>query len=86
MISRSDVFEMHIEPDGGIETDEYGWIMHTCRDNLGFVDIDKLELTADVLGALVFQLSKTKLPMSYMGKVAKGNKFIRIQKRNNRPD
>ena len=75
-----------IEPDGGIETEEFGWIMHTCRDNLNFVSIDKLEFTADVVGALVFQLSKTKLPQADKGKIAKGNKYIRIQKRNNLPN
>jgi len=75
-----------IEPDGGIETEEFGWIMHTCRDNLNFISIDKLEYTADVVGALVFQLSKTKLPKSDKGKVAKGNKYIRIQKRNYLPN
>lgn len=75
-----------IEPDGGIETEEFGWIMHTCRDNLRFVSIEKLELTADVVGALVFQLSKNKLPKSDKGKIAKGNKYISIQKRNDLPN
>jgi hypothetical protein len=75
-----------IEPDGGIETEEFGWIMHTCRDNLNFVKIDKLEMTADVVGAMVFQLSKNKLPKSDKGKIAKGKKYIRIQKRNNLPN
>lgn len=75
-----------IEPDGGIETEEFGWIMHTCRDNLSFTSIEKLELTADVVGALVFQLSKNKLPKSEKGKVAKGNKYISIQKRNDLPN
>lgn len=75
-----------IEPDGGIETEEYGWVMHTCRDNMNFVDVDKLELTADVVGALVFELSKTKLPKADKGKVAKGKKYIRIQKRTDLPD
>ena len=74
-----------IEPDGGLETEEFGWIMHTCRDNLRFVSIEKLELTADVVGALVFQLSKNKLPKSDKGKIAKGNKYISIQKRNDLP-
>jgi hypothetical protein len=75
-----------IEPDGGIETEEYGWIMHTCMDNLSFTSIEKLELTADVVGSLVFQLSKNKLPKSEKGRIAKGNKYIRIQKRNNMPN
>jgi len=75
-----------IEPDGGIETEEFGWIMHTCLDNLSFVNIEKLELTADVVGALVFQLSKNKLPKSDKGKIAKGNKYISIQKRNDLPN
>ena len=75
-----------IEPDGGIETEEYGWIMHTCMDNMDFTSIDKIELTADVVGALVFQLSKNKLPKSEKGKIAKGNKYIRIQKRSTLPD
>jgi hypothetical protein len=75
-----------IEPDGGIETEEFGWIMHTCLDNLNYLDIAKLEKTADVVGTLVFQLSKTKLPKAEKGKIAKGKKYIRIQKRNNRPN
>jgi hypothetical protein len=75
-----------IEPDGGIETEAYGWIMHTCRDNISFVHIEKLELTADVVGALVFELSRTRLPKAEKGKIAKGNKYISIQKRNNLPD
>lgn len=70
-----------IEPDGGIETEEFGWVMHTCMDNLSFISIEKLELTADVLASLVFELSKTKLPKAEKGKIAKGNKFISIQKR-----
>lgn len=75
-----------IEPDGGIETEEFGWIMHTCRDNISYASIDKLELTADVVGSLVFELSKTKIPRAEKGRIAKGNKYIRIQKRNNRPN
>lgn len=75
-----------IEPDGGIETEEYGWIMHTCLDNISYTSIEKLELTADVLGALVFELSKTKLPKAEKGKIAKGNKYISIQKRNDLPN
>ena len=75
-----------IEPCGGEETEEYGWIMHTCLDNLDFTSIKKLELTADVVGALVFQISKKKLPKSDKGKVAKGNKYISIQKRNDLPN
>lgn len=75
-----------IEPDGGIETEEFGWIMHTCMDNLSYLSVDKLELTADVVGSLVFQLSKTKLPKADKGKIAKGNKYIRIQKRNDLPN
>ena len=69
------------EPCEGIETEEYGWIMHTCRDNLSFVSKDKLEMTAEVVTALVFQLSKNKLPKSEKGKIAKGNKYISVQKR-----
>jgi hypothetical protein len=70
-----------IEPDGGIETEVYGWIMHTCRDNLNFVRHEKLEMTADVMASLVFELSKTKLPKAQKGRIAKGNKYISIQKR-----
>jgi len=70
-----------IEPDGGIETEEYGWIMHTCMDNLSFISHEKLELTADVLASLVFEISKNKLPKAEKGKIAKGNKYISIQKR-----
>lgn len=70
-----------IEPDGGIETAEYGWIMHTCLDNLDFTSHRKLELTADVVAALVFELSKNKLPQAEKGRIAKGNKYISIQKR-----
>lgn len=75
-----------IEPDGGIETDEYGWVMHTCMDNLSFINHEKLELTAEVVAALVFELSKTKLPKADKGKVAKGNKYISIQKRSDLPN
>jgi alkaline phosphatase isozyme conversion protein len=74
-----------IEPDGGIETEDYGWVMHTCMDNLSFISHGKLELTAEVVAALVFQMSKTKLPKSYKGKVAKGNKYISIQNRSDLP-
>ena len=75
-----------IEPDGGLETEEFGWIMHTCRDNIFYTSAEKLELTADVVGSLVFELSKTKLPKAEKGKVAKGNKYISIQKRNDLPN
>ena len=77
-------FEMmnwEIEPCEGEETEEYGWVMHTCMDNLSMVSHEKLEMTAEVVAALAFQISKTKLPKSEKGKVAKGNKFIAIQKR-----
>jgi hypothetical protein len=77
-------FEMmnwEIEPCEGEETEDYGWIMHTCMDNLSMVSHEKLEMTAEVVAALAFQISKTKLPKSVKGKVAKGNKFISIQKR-----
>ena len=77
-------FEMmnwEIEPCEGEETEEYGWVMHTCMDNLSMISHEKLEMTAEVLAALAFQISKTKLPKSEKGKVAKGNKFISIQKR-----
>ena len=70
-----------IEPDGGIETAEYGWILHTCLDNLDFTSPKKLELTAEVVAALLFELSKNKLPKAEKGKIAKGNKYISIQKR-----
>ncbi len=70
-----------IEPDGGIETEEYGWILHTCRDNLNFTSHQKLEMTADVVASLVFELSKTKLPKAEKGRIAKGNKYISIMKR-----
>jgi hypothetical protein len=70
-----------IEPCEGIETEEYGWIMHTCRDNLSFVSKDKLEMTAEVVTALVFQLSKNKLPKTEKGKAAKGNKYISVRQR-----
>ena len=70
-----------IEPDGGIETAEYGWILHTCLDNLDFTSQMKLEMTADVVASLVFELSKTKLPKAEKGRIAKGNKYISIQKR-----
>ena len=75
-----------IEPDGGIETELYGWIMHTCMDNLSFTSHEKLEQTAEVVAALVFELSKTKLPKADRGKIAKGSKYISIQKRSDLPD
>lgn len=75
-----------IEPCGGIETEAYGWILHTCLDNLDFTSHEKLELTADVVAALAFELSKTKLPQAEKGKVAKGNKYISIMKRTDLSD
>jgi Zn-dependent M28 family amino/carboxypeptidase len=69
------------DPCGGIETEEFGWIMHSCLDNLDYTSITKIEMTADVVASLAFQLSKTKLPKAEKGKVAKGNKFIRFKKR-----
>lgn len=53
-----------IEPDGDIESEEYGWIVHTCRDTISFTSEDKLEKTAGVVATLLFQISKTKLPES----------------------
>jgi hypothetical protein len=50
-------------------------------DNLSMVSHEKLEMTAEVVAALAFQISKIKLPKSVKGKVAKGKKFIAIQKR-----
>ena len=50
------------------------------------VNLEKLEMTAEVVAALAFQLSKNKLPKSIKGKVAKGNKYISIQKRNSLPE
>lgn len=82
-------FEMmnwEIEPCEGEETEEYGWVMHTCLDNLSMVDLDKLEMTAEVVAALAFQISKNKMPKSEKGKIAKGKKYISIQKRNNVPN
>lgn len=82
-------FEMmnwDIEPCEGEETENYGWIMHTCMDNLSMVSHEKLEMTAEVVAALAFQISKNKLPKSEKGKVAKGNKYISIQKRNDLPN
>lgn len=78
-------FEMmnwDIEPCEGEETEDYGWVMHTCMDNLSMVSHEKLEMTAEVVAALAFQISKNKLPKSEKGKVAKGNKYISIQNRN----
>jgi hypothetical protein len=69
------------DPCWGLETEEFGWIMHTCRDNLDYTSHMKLEMTADVVAALVFELSKTKLPKAEKGRIAKGNKYIRIMKR-----
>ena len=80
-------FEMmnwEIEPCEGEETAEYGWIMHTCMDNMSMVNPEKLEVTAEVVAALAFQISKNKLPKPVKGKIAKGNKYISIQKRSNR--
>ncbi len=71
-----------IEPCGGEESGIYEWIMHTCFDNVNFISLEKIEMTADVVGSLVFQLSKNKLPKFEKGKVAKGNKYISIPKRN----
>lgn len=55
--------------------------MHTCMDNLSMVDPEKLEMTVKVTAALAFQISKTNLPKSVKGKIAKGNKNISIRNR-----
>ena len=82
-----------IEPDGGIETEAYGWIMHTCRDNLAFTSKTKLELTADVVATLVYELSKQKGPKrdrdrgrerASMGAAA--DDVFQVQKRKGLPD
>ncbi|HEX3030794.1 MAG TPA: M20/M25/M40 family metallo-hydrolase [Bacillota bacterium] len=70
-----------IEPDGGMETAENGWIMHTEKDNLAFLSKDKLEQTTEVVAALTFQLAKTHLPKAEKGKIAPGSKYISVQKR-----
>lgn len=36
--------------------------MQTCRDIISFTSKEKLEMTADVVASLVFQISKNKLP------------------------
>lgn len=80
-----------IEPNGGIETEAYGWIMHTCRDNLAFTSQSKLELTADVVATLAYELSKRKfrkrprkMESADMGLTLK-NAF-KIQKRKGLPE
>jgi hypothetical protein len=80
-IAYFELMNWDIQPCEGEETEEYGWIMHTCRDNLSFISQEKLELTAEVVAALVFELSKTKLPKAEKGRIAKRNKYISIQKR-----
>lgn len=70
-----------IEPCGGIESEELGWIMHSCLDNLDYTSPEKLEKTADVVAALVFEMAKNKLPMAEKGKIAQGNRYISIMKR-----
>ena len=71
-------FEMmnwEIEPCYGEETEEFGWVMHTCMDNLSMVSKEKLEMTAEVVAALALMVSKTKLPKFHKGKVDKGFTF-----------
>lgn len=80
-IAYFETMNWEIEPCEGEETECYGWIMHTRMGNLSMVSHEKLKMTAEVVAALSFQMSKTKLPKSAKGKVAKGNKFIVIQKR-----
>lgn len=70
-----------IEPCGGIETDEFGWIMHSCLDNIDFTSLNKLDITADIVATLVFELSKNKIPNAEKGKIAQGNKYISIMQR-----
>ena len=69
------------DPCGGIETEEFGWIMHTCMDNLDYTSINKIEMTADVVASLAFLLSKTKYRKAKKGKVGKGNKYIKFMKK-----
>ncbi len=75
-----------IEPDGGIETEEFGWIMHTCLDNLFYTSIEKLEPTVDVVGALAYKISKQKPRKRDKGKGAEDNKPISIQVANGLPN
>ena len=58
--------------------------MHSCLDNISFTSIEKLEQTADVVGALVFELSKTRLPKAEKGNIAKGNGYASVPKRHER--
>lgn len=78
------------DPHGGIETKEFGWIMHECLDNLDFIEKlnakKKVEMTAELVATLTFELSKTKLPKAQKGKIAKGNKYISISKRTGPPN
>lgn len=64
-----------IELDGGIETEQYGWVMHTFRDNLSNISKDKLEATAEVTAALAFEISKNNLPNNPKGIVSQGEKY-----------
>ena len=84
-----------IEPDGGIETAAYGWIMHTCRDNLYFTSQDKLEKTADVVATLVHELGNQRISKpdrqrerARLGTAAAAVKAfqVQVQKRKGRPD
>lgn len=77
-----------IEPNGGIETEAYGWIMHSCRDNLAFTSRRKLELTAEVLTGLVYKLARQKEPKKNNATImkAKRTEQFRIQKRPGRPE
>ena len=62
--------------------DEANFFITKTKDlHHGYTSINKIEMTADVVASLAFQLSKTKLPKAEKGKVAKGNKFIRFMKR-----
>ena len=66
--------------DLGYESEEYKWIMHTCNDTMTHITEAELEQTADVVTALVFELTKTPLTNPAKG-TARTRRHIRVQRR-----
>jgi Zn-dependent M28 family amino/carboxypeptidase len=66
--------------DLGYESEQYGWIMNSCNDTIIHITEEELDQTADVVTALVFELTKTPLPNAEKGTV-RARQSIRIQRR-----
>ena len=66
--------------DLGYESEQYKWIMHTCNDTMAHITDKELDHTADVVTALVFELTKTPLLTPERG-TARERQSMRVQKR-----